>query len=75
MSGEPEEPGEKPAADENPDPENGSEFCVAENEQTEADQATAAVQSESLYINTYIHITCQLHLEDVLLYAFIRLKC
>nr|XP_015810725.2 brefeldin A-inhibited guanine nucleotide-exchange protein 1 isoform X1 [Nothobranchius furzeri]XP_054607136.1 brefeldin A-inhibited guanine nucleotide-exchange protein 1 isoform X1 [Nothobranchius furzeri] len=30
---------------ENPDPENGSEFCVAENEQTEADQATAAAQN------------------------------
>ncbi|XP_077592066.1 brefeldin A-inhibited guanine nucleotide-exchange protein 1 isoform X2 [Stigmatopora nigra] len=27
---------------ESPDPENGSDFCVAENEQTEADQATAA---------------------------------
>ncbi|KAF6727329.1 Brefeldin A-inhibited guanine nucleotide-exchange protein 1 [Oryzias melastigma] len=36
---EPEEQGE------NPDPENGSEFCVTENEQTEADQATAAAQS------------------------------
>uniref|UniRef100_A0A672ZQ50 ADP-ribosylation factor guanine nucleotide-exchange factor 1 (brefeldin A-inhibited) n=1 Tax=Sphaeramia orbicularis TaxID=375764 RepID=A0A672ZQ50_9TELE len=30
-----------------PDPENGSEFCVAENEQTEADQATAAAQSKN----------------------------
>ncbi|XP_068604225.1 brefeldin A-inhibited guanine nucleotide-exchange protein 1 [Brachionichthys hirsutus] len=30
---------------ENPDPENGSEFCEAENEQTEADQATAAAQN------------------------------
>uniref|UniRef100_A0A3B5LM56 ADP ribosylation factor guanine nucleotide exchange factor 1 n=1 Tax=Xiphophorus couchianus TaxID=32473 RepID=A0A3B5LM56_9TELE len=30
----------------NPDPENGSEFCVAENEQTEADQATVAVQKD-----------------------------
>uniref|UniRef100_A0A8C4DG58 ADP-ribosylation factor guanine nucleotide-exchange factor 1 (brefeldin A-inhibited) n=1 Tax=Dicentrarchus labrax TaxID=13489 RepID=A0A8C4DG58_DICLA len=29
-----------------PDPENGSDFCVPENEQTEADQATAAAQSE-----------------------------
>lgn len=27
---------------ENPDPENGSHYCVLENEQTEADQATAA---------------------------------
>lgn len=27
---------------ENPDPENGSHYCVPENEQTEADQATAA---------------------------------
>uniref|UniRef100_A0A672J6N1 ADP-ribosylation factor guanine nucleotide-exchange factor 1 (brefeldin A-inhibited) n=1 Tax=Salarias fasciatus TaxID=181472 RepID=A0A672J6N1_SALFA len=32
---------------ENPDPENGSDFCVGENEQTEADQATAAAQSKS----------------------------
>uniref|UniRef100_A0A8C2X7W7 ARF guanine nucleotide exchange factor 1 n=1 Tax=Cyclopterus lumpus TaxID=8103 RepID=A0A8C2X7W7_CYCLU len=30
-----------------PDPENGSDFCVAENEQTEADQATAAAQSKT----------------------------
>uniref|UniRef100_A0A3Q2EAY4 ADP-ribosylation factor guanine nucleotide-exchange factor 1 (brefeldin A-inhibited) n=1 Tax=Cyprinodon variegatus TaxID=28743 RepID=A0A3Q2EAY4_CYPVA len=36
------EQGGQPAPDENPDPENGSEFCAAENEQTEADQATAA---------------------------------
>ncbi|KAL1006479.1 hypothetical protein UPYG_G00072890 [Umbra pygmaea] len=28
-----------------PDPENGSEFCIAENEQTEADQATTAAQT------------------------------
>lgn len=32
---------------ENPDPENGSEFCVAESEQTEADQATAAAESKA----------------------------
>uniref|UniRef100_A0A3Q0T2Q7 ARF guanine nucleotide exchange factor 1 n=1 Tax=Amphilophus citrinellus TaxID=61819 RepID=A0A3Q0T2Q7_AMPCI len=32
---------------ENPDPENGSEFCTAENEQTEADQATAAAESKA----------------------------
>uniref|UniRef100_A0A8C7X8G7 ADP-ribosylation factor guanine nucleotide-exchange factor 1 (brefeldin A-inhibited) n=1 Tax=Oryzias sinensis TaxID=183150 RepID=A0A8C7X8G7_9TELE len=32
----------------NPDPENGSEFCATENEQTEADQATAAAQSTAL---------------------------
>uniref|UniRef100_A0A8C9Y1E7 ARF guanine nucleotide exchange factor 1 n=1 Tax=Sander lucioperca TaxID=283035 RepID=A0A8C9Y1E7_SANLU len=32
---------------EDPDPENGSDFCVAENEQTEADQATAAAQSKA----------------------------
>uniref|UniRef100_A0A665WIG9 ADP-ribosylation factor guanine nucleotide-exchange factor 1 (brefeldin A-inhibited) n=1 Tax=Echeneis naucrates TaxID=173247 RepID=A0A665WIG9_ECHNA len=31
----------------NPDPENGSDFCIAENEQTEADQATAAAQSKT----------------------------
>nr|XP_009295671.1 brefeldin A-inhibited guanine nucleotide-exchange protein 1 isoform X3 [Danio rerio] len=30
---------------ESPEPENGSDFCPAENEQTEADQATAAAQS------------------------------
>uniref|UniRef100_A0A7N6BN86 ADP-ribosylation factor guanine nucleotide-exchange factor 1 (brefeldin A-inhibited) n=1 Tax=Anabas testudineus TaxID=64144 RepID=A0A7N6BN86_ANATE len=30
---------------ESPDPENGSDFCVSENEQTEADQATAATQT------------------------------
>uniref|UniRef100_A0A3P9Q8D3 ARF guanine nucleotide exchange factor 1 n=1 Tax=Poecilia reticulata TaxID=8081 RepID=A0A3P9Q8D3_POERE len=40
------EQGERPEPNENPDPENGSEFCVAENEQTEADQATAAVQKD-----------------------------
>uniref|UniRef100_A0A8C5FG91 ARF guanine nucleotide exchange factor 1 n=1 Tax=Gadus morhua TaxID=8049 RepID=A0A8C5FG91_GADMO len=34
--------GRGPGAYESPHPENGSEFCVAENEQTEADQATAA---------------------------------
>uniref|UniRef100_A0A672ZSF5 ADP-ribosylation factor guanine nucleotide-exchange factor 1 (brefeldin A-inhibited) n=1 Tax=Sphaeramia orbicularis TaxID=375764 RepID=A0A672ZSF5_9TELE len=40
-----EEPGEQGPVYESPDPENGSEFCVAENEQTEADQATAAAQN------------------------------
>uniref|UniRef100_A0A7N8XWG7 ADP-ribosylation factor guanine nucleotide-exchange factor 1 (brefeldin A-inhibited) n=1 Tax=Mastacembelus armatus TaxID=205130 RepID=A0A7N8XWG7_9TELE len=30
-----------------PDPENISDFCVTENEQTEADQATAAAQSKT----------------------------
>uniref|UniRef100_A0A668RRG7 SEC7 domain-containing protein n=1 Tax=Oreochromis aureus TaxID=47969 RepID=A0A668RRG7_OREAU len=30
-----------------PNPENGSEFCVAESEQTEADQATAAAESKA----------------------------
>ncbi|RXN04096.1 brefeldin A-inhibited guanine nucleotide-exchange 1-like isoform X4 [Labeo rohita] len=30
---------------ESPEPENGTDFCPAENEQTEADQATAAAQS------------------------------
>uniref|UniRef100_A0A671MP37 Brefeldin A-inhibited guanine nucleotide-exchange protein 1-like n=1 Tax=Sinocyclocheilus anshuiensis TaxID=1608454 RepID=A0A671MP37_9TELE len=29
-----------------PEPENGTDFCPAENEQTEADQATAAAQSK-----------------------------
>ena len=47
MSGEQEEQAEQGSAYENPDPENGSEFCVAENEQTEADQATAAAQSKT----------------------------
>uniref|UniRef100_A0A672ZLQ8 ADP-ribosylation factor guanine nucleotide-exchange factor 1 (brefeldin A-inhibited) n=1 Tax=Sphaeramia orbicularis TaxID=375764 RepID=A0A672ZLQ8_9TELE len=42
-----EEPGEQGPVYESPDPENGSEFCVAENEQTEADQATAAAQSKN----------------------------
>uniref|UniRef100_A0A7N9B1I9 ADP-ribosylation factor guanine nucleotide-exchange factor 1 (brefeldin A-inhibited) n=1 Tax=Mastacembelus armatus TaxID=205130 RepID=A0A7N9B1I9_9TELE len=32
---------------ESPDPENISDFCVTENEQTEADQATAAAQSKT----------------------------
>uniref|UniRef100_A0A8D3AY20 ARF guanine nucleotide exchange factor 1 n=1 Tax=Scophthalmus maximus TaxID=52904 RepID=A0A8D3AY20_SCOMX len=36
-----------PPVYESPDPENGSEFCVAENEQTEADQATAAAHSKT----------------------------
>ncbi|KAJ8376633.1 hypothetical protein SKAU_G00072130 [Synaphobranchus kaupii] len=38
---------EKGTAAEDPEPENGSEFCNAENEQTEADQATAAAESLS----------------------------
>nr|XP_057915606.1 brefeldin A-inhibited guanine nucleotide-exchange protein 1 isoform X1 [Doryrhamphus excisus] len=38
-------PGERRPVYESPDPENGSEFCGAENEQTEADQATAAAQN------------------------------
>ncbi|KAJ8279746.1 hypothetical protein COCON_G00068120 [Conger conger] len=33
---------EKGPASEDPEPENGSDFCSVENEQTEADQATAA---------------------------------
>uniref|UniRef100_A0A8C5HP85 SEC7 domain-containing protein n=1 Tax=Gouania willdenowi TaxID=441366 RepID=A0A8C5HP85_GOUWI len=40
--------GEQGSTDENPDPENGSDFCTTENEQTEADQATAAAQSETM---------------------------
>uniref|UniRef100_A0A669D9Z3 ARF guanine nucleotide exchange factor 1 n=1 Tax=Oreochromis niloticus TaxID=8128 RepID=A0A669D9Z3_ORENI len=39
--------GEQEEKGENPDPENGSEFCVAESEQTEADQATAAAESKA----------------------------
>uniref|UniRef100_A0AAX7UF02 SEC7 domain-containing protein n=1 Tax=Astatotilapia calliptera TaxID=8154 RepID=A0AAX7UF02_ASTCA len=42
---EQEEQREQEEKGENPDPENGSEFCVAESEQTEADQATAAAES------------------------------
>ncbi|XP_034415604.1 brefeldin A-inhibited guanine nucleotide-exchange protein 1 isoform X1 [Cyclopterus lumpus] len=42
---EQEEQGEQGPPYESPDPENGSDFCVAENEQTEADQATAAAQN------------------------------
>uniref|UniRef100_A0AAR2KZS3 SEC7 domain-containing protein n=1 Tax=Pygocentrus nattereri TaxID=42514 RepID=A0AAR2KZS3_PYGNA len=34
---------------ESPEPENGSDFGPAENEQTEADQATAAAQSNSIF--------------------------
>ena len=49
VSGEQEEQGEQGPVYENPDPENGSDFCVAENEQTEADQATAAAQSKTDY--------------------------
>ncbi|XP_051910439.1 brefeldin A-inhibited guanine nucleotide-exchange protein 1 isoform X2 [Hippocampus zosterae] len=45
--GSPSSPGEPRPAFESPDPENGSNFCVAENEQTEADQATAAAQNET----------------------------
>ncbi|XP_058503473.1 brefeldin A-inhibited guanine nucleotide-exchange protein 1 isoform X3 [Solea solea] len=45
VSVEQEEQGERGPAFESPDPENGSDFCVAENEQTEADQATAAAQN------------------------------
>uniref|UniRef100_A0A8C9Y532 ARF guanine nucleotide exchange factor 1 n=1 Tax=Sander lucioperca TaxID=283035 RepID=A0A8C9Y532_SANLU len=48
---EQEEQGEQGPVYESPDPENGSDFCVAENEQTEADQATAAAQSKA-----YLHI-------------------
>uniref|UniRef100_A0A8D3CCL7 ARF guanine nucleotide exchange factor 1 n=1 Tax=Scophthalmus maximus TaxID=52904 RepID=A0A8D3CCL7_SCOMX len=49
VSGEQEEQGEQgPPVYESPDPENGSEFCVAENEQTEADQATAAAHSKTV---------------------------
>uniref|UniRef100_A0A667XZA0 ARF guanine nucleotide exchange factor 1 n=1 Tax=Myripristis murdjan TaxID=586833 RepID=A0A667XZA0_9TELE len=47
VSGEQEDQGEHGSVDESPDPENGSDFCVAENEQTEADQATAAAQSKA----------------------------
>uniref|UniRef100_A0A3Q1JR92 ADP-ribosylation factor guanine nucleotide-exchange factor 1 (brefeldin A-inhibited) n=1 Tax=Anabas testudineus TaxID=64144 RepID=A0A3Q1JR92_ANATE len=46
---EQEEQGEQGPVYESPDPENGSDFCVSENEQTEADQATAATQSKKTY--------------------------
>ncbi|KAI9536135.1 Brefeldin A-inhibited guanine nucleotide-exchange protein 1 [Dissostichus eleginoides] len=36
--------GEEEEEEEGPDPENGSDFCQAENEQTEADQNAAALQ-------------------------------
>uniref|UniRef100_A0A8C5C2F0 ARF guanine nucleotide exchange factor 1 n=1 Tax=Gadus morhua TaxID=8049 RepID=A0A8C5C2F0_GADMO len=42
----PSTPGATPTS---PHPENGSEFCVAENEQTEADQATAADRESPNY--------------------------
>ncbi|KAE8279908.1 Brefeldin A-inhibited guanine nucleotide-exchange protein 1 [Larimichthys crocea] len=45
VSGEQEEQGEQGPVYESPDPENGSDFCGTENEQTEADQATAAAQN------------------------------
>lgn len=35
---------------ESPEPENGSDFGPVENEQTEADQATAAEQSKDLFM-------------------------
>uniref|UniRef100_A0A8D3DT56 ARF guanine nucleotide exchange factor 1 n=1 Tax=Scophthalmus maximus TaxID=52904 RepID=A0A8D3DT56_SCOMX len=55
VSGEQEEQGEQgPPVYESPDPENGSEFCVAENEQTEADQATAAAHSKTLIITLFM---------------------
>ncbi|XP_061777821.1 brefeldin A-inhibited guanine nucleotide-exchange protein 1 isoform X1 [Nerophis ophidion] len=41
-------PGERRAVYESPDPENGSEFCRAENEETEADQATASAQNAAV---------------------------
>uniref|UniRef100_A0A8C5HPM5 SEC7 domain-containing protein n=1 Tax=Gouania willdenowi TaxID=441366 RepID=A0A8C5HPM5_GOUWI len=41
--------GEQGSTDENPDPENGSDFCTTENEQTEADQATAAEEESPNY--------------------------
>lgn len=47
---------------ESPDPENGSDFCVAENEQTEADQATAAAaaaQSKTAYWGLFY---CPVHM-------------
>lgn len=54
-----EEQGEQGPAYESPDPENGSEFCVAENEQTEADQATAAAQSKTAYRDLFYCTKCQ----------------
>uniref|UniRef100_A0A8C2I3A9 ADP-ribosylation factor guanine nucleotide-exchange factor 1 (brefeldin A-inhibited) n=1 Tax=Cyprinus carpio TaxID=7962 RepID=A0A8C2I3A9_CYPCA len=44
---------------ESPEPENGTDFCPAENEQTEADQATAAAQSKEKYDDSF---SCQLNL-------------
>lgn len=59
-SQEPVEQEEQGPVYESPDPENGSDFCVAENEQTEADQATAAAaaaQSETAYIGPFFLYT------------------
>uniref|UniRef100_A0A8C9TSI6 ARF guanine nucleotide exchange factor 1 n=1 Tax=Scleropages formosus TaxID=113540 RepID=A0A8C9TSI6_SCLFO len=42
---------DKPAH-EDPEPENGGHFCGVENEQTEADQATAAAESE-MYVQVF----------------------
>ncbi|XP_076017274.1 brefeldin A-inhibited guanine nucleotide-exchange protein 1 isoform X3 [Genypterus blacodes] len=44
----PEDPAEQAPAYESPDPENGSGFCVTENDQTEADQATAAAAQNAV---------------------------
>uniref|UniRef100_A0A671YMQ5 ARF guanine nucleotide exchange factor 1 n=1 Tax=Sparus aurata TaxID=8175 RepID=A0A671YMQ5_SPAAU len=43
---EQEEQGEQGPVYESPDPENGSDFCVAENEQTEADQESGAAPGQ-----------------------------
>uniref|UniRef100_A0A8C5NE45 SEC7 domain-containing protein n=1 Tax=Gouania willdenowi TaxID=441366 RepID=A0A8C5NE45_GOUWI len=63
------EDGEQGSTDENPDPENGSDFCTTENEQTEADQATAAAQSE-----TMAHSVVCLHLKASESFSHVSIK-
>lgn len=51
---------------EDPEPENGSVFCCPENEQTEADQAPAASQSQShpLFIRSVVSpLVCYLFIQ------------
>uniref|UniRef100_A0A665WG21 ADP-ribosylation factor guanine nucleotide-exchange factor 1 (brefeldin A-inhibited) n=1 Tax=Echeneis naucrates TaxID=173247 RepID=A0A665WG21_ECHNA len=45
---------------ENPDPENGSDFCIAENEQTEADQATSVGEDDANHILFFLSFFCVL---------------
>lgn len=58
---------EQEAVCESPDPENGSDFCVAENEQTEADQATAAAAAAQSKTDYRV---CPIVLKTPLLFSF-----